>query len=99
MGITTAEARELGRKLMITQRLAGVTSSAGPDESQTKLIEALTFDDQGNPTVILADGCVVGEIEAQIAVARAALGLPLTGDIPRTLNRINMKARAIIIGV
>ena len=84
---------------MESQKRAGIKSGTGADDSQTKIVEALAFDDEGNPTVVLADGKVVGgEIAGVIAVGRALVGLPLTGEIPRTFSRINRKNRPRIIG-
>lgn len=99
MGISTVEARAGGQALTEAQRRAGIGSNAGADDSQTRTVEALAFDDRGNPTVVLADGQVVGgETEGWVAVGRAMADLPLTGDIPRTFSRIYQKRRPRILG-
>lgn len=99
MGISTIEARRKGRELMEAQKRAGIRSGTGADDSQTKIVEALAFDDKGNPTVVSADGEIVGgETEGWVAVGRAMLNLPLTGRIPRTFSRINRKNRPRILG-
>ena len=96
--MSTLEVRERGAKLAEMQRRLGIRSDVGAEGGQVE-VRAIGFDRKGNPTVVVADGKVVGgEMEGWIAVAgllAREAGLEVKERIWR---RVKRKKRPIVIG-